>query len=100
MEQMYKHTDTFLTHTWRTDLQERDNHQRVAQVNEHLNKRGFVTWFDSKRMEGSIREKMKEGIDFTSCVIVFVTEAYMQKIDSGDKNDNCLFEYERAMTMK
>ena len=82
MSQSYKHTDLFLTHTWRKDEEQRDNHARVAILNEALSKMGFTTWFDSDKMEGSVREKMREGIEYTDCVIVFVTQEYLKKLDS------------------
>ena len=74
-EKSHKSTNGFLTHTWQDDSRGRPNHARVAVVNDLLNRRGFTTWFDSKKMTGQIREKMKEGVDHTDCVIVFVTAA-------------------------
>ena len=100
MEQKYKWTELFLTHTWRNDSLGRDNHARVSVINDYLNRRGYCTWFDSNRMEGQIRDKMSEGVDFTKCVVVFVTQEYITKIESGDEKDNCFFEYNRAVTQK
>ena len=99
MEQVHKRTDVFLTHTWRTDLEGRDNHARVRIVNEHLNRLGYSSWFDEKCMTGDIKAKMAEGVDFTKCVLVFVTEEYMKKIDSKE-DDNCKFEFDRALAQK
>ena len=94
MEQKYKWTDLFLTHNWGKG---NDNHARVSIINEYLNRMGYSTWFDSQRMEGDIREKMEEGINFTRCVVVFVTAEYIRKLDSGKKSDNCLFEFNKAI---
>ena len=68
-------------------------------INEGLNRLGFCTWFDTQQMTGDIQAKMAEGVDFTRCVIVFVTEEYMKKIDSKDA-DNCKFEFDRGLKQK
>jgi hypothetical protein len=39
-------------------------------------------------MEGCILDKMCEGIDNASCVVVFVTERYLEKVASKDMQDN------------
>jgi hypothetical protein len=47
-------------------------------------------------MKGNVQEQMQRGIDKASCIIVFVTENYMEKVSGkgvkGDM-DNCRFEF-------
>ena len=45
-------TDVFLTHDWGVDKEGRDNHARVAYINDLLKKGGITTWFDSEKMTG------------------------------------------------
>ena len=99
-EKSHKSTNGFLTHNWRKDSKGRDNHERVAVVNDRLNRRGYTTWFDAKKMTGQIRERMAEGVDNTDCVIVFVTAQYMRKLNTRDLADNCYFEYHRAVQQR
>lgn len=95
-----KVTDVFLTHDWGVDELGRDNHARVSQVNVKLKELGLTTWFDSERLSGRILHQMTEGIDNAACVVVFVTERYMHKINNGDGRDNCQFEFEYAFRQK
>ncbi len=89
-------TQTFITHDWSADSLGRSNHERAARLNEALKRAGVVTWFDSDRMTGSIRDKMAEGIANTSSVIVCVTKNYMSKTNGKDLSDNCKFELDYA----
>ena len=77
-----ENTDVFLTHDWGTDENGRDNHQRVAHINDELKNMGYVTWFDADRMTGDILEKMAMGIEHTRAVLVFLTQRYMEKVCS------------------
>ena len=71
-----KQTDVFLTHDWGRELGV-DNHERVGKVNEALQKLGYRTWFDSQKMEGNIKKKMINGIDYARCILVFVTKRFV-----------------------
>lgn len=75
-----KKTDVFLSHAWGKDQTGRDNHQRVKLINTALKERGLVTWFDEEQMAGDINDKMAGGIDNASCVAVFVSSNYMDKV--------------------
>lgn len=88
-----KLTDTFLTHDWGVN---QENHKKVSEINDMLKQRGVVTWFDGEKMHGIIQGSMKEGIDNTMCVVVFITEAYVKKVTYGNDNDNCRMEYRYA----
>ena len=84
--------DVFLTHDWGTDVQGRNNHERVSKVNAALSAAGLVTWFDEERMRGDVVQQMTDGIDRSSVVLVFVTSNYIRKV-AGEgpqgANDNC-----------
>lgn len=88
-----KFTHVFLTHTWRRDEEGRDNHMRVARINEALKKRGIITWFDSDRMSGTIRSTMTKALYSTCCVLIFITREYEKKVNLDDESDNCYFEF-------
>ncbi len=91
-----KQTHVFLTHTWREDEEGRNNHDRVGRVNEALRERGLVTWFDSERMSGTVRQAMTDALDATCCVLIFITKKYEEKVNSADESDNCYFEFNVA----
>jgi len=86
-------TDVFLTHDWGVD---RANHRRVSEINNALKAKGLTTWFDEERMEGDVREKMREGIDNCKCVVVFITKRYLEKVGGNNAGDNCQLEFKYA----
>jgi hypothetical protein len=98
-------TDIFLTHDWGKDELGRDNHSRVAKINAGLRGKGLKTWFDEEEMKGRrVRQQMmSDGIDSARCVIVFVTDRYIDKVAGkgadGDK-DNCLYEFSYSVRTK
>ena len=83
----------FLTHSWVKDAMGRDTHARVSRINDYLKARGMATWFDGDRMEGEIVDQMVKGIDQSAVLVVFVTKAYIEKVGSGNANDNCRKEF-------
>ena len=96
-------TDCFLTHDWGTDEHGRSNHARVSAMNKALQARGLRTWFDEEEMEGRVRQVMSDGIDSTQCVIVFVTERYIDKVAGKGvekSKDNCLYEFSYSVRIK
>jgi hypothetical protein len=91
---LIKKTDCFLSHNWGDN---KSNHNKISIINKALQKRGLITWFDENDMEGNIRYKMAEGIDNTSCVIVFITKQYRDKVNGIDMKDNCKYEFTYAV---
>ena len=89
-----KKTDCFLSHNWGEN---NSNHKKISLINKALQKRGLITWFDENNIEGNIRYKMAEGIDNTSCVIVFITKEYRDKVNGIDMKDNCKYEFTYSM---
>ena len=54
-------------------------------------------------MRGNVQENMLDGIEKTVCVIVFITERYIQKATGRGprkKLDNCFIEFEHATQVK
>lgn len=96
LETLYRSTDVFLTHDWGFDEDGRSTHDRVKRINQQLQSLGIKTWFDEDQLVGNVLAQMSEGIDRTKCVIVFITERYMKKVNSSDGRDNCQFEFEYA----
>ncbi|EQC40267.1 hypothetical protein SDRG_02171 [Saprolegnia diclina VS20] len=90
-------TDVFLTHDWGVDGA---NHRHVSVVNQLLIERGITTWFDEEKMEGNIKMKMITGIENSRCIVVFVTQRYMDKVGGPNGEDNCQLEFNYAARRK
>lgn len=91
--------DVFLSHNWGEDNMGRDNHHRVAKINNALVQLGYETWFDQSDMKGNIKDAMREGILSSQCFIVFLTQNYMKKANGKSekgKKDNCHTEFSTA----
>jgi hypothetical protein len=89
-----------LSHNWARDKLGRDNHQRVSLLNDFMKQRGIVTWFDAEKMEGNTRQTMADAISASRIIIVFVTELYRDKIESGKGTDNCFYEFNYTMSSR
>ena len=68
--------------------------------NDAIKARGVIPWFDEERMSGDTRQKMVDGIENSDTIVVFITEAYRDKVNQGDGRDNCLFEFKYAFEQK
>ncbi|OQR86666.1 hypothetical protein ACHHYP_10328 [Achlya hypogyna] len=79
-------TDVFLTHDWGTDG---SNHRKVSVINGLLRDRG-----------GNIKMKMISGIENARCIVVFVTQRYMEKVGGDNGEDNCQLEFNFAARRK
>ena len=91
------HWTCFMTHNWGIG---NENHLKVKRINDALKTRGVIPWFDEERMSGDTRLKMVEGIENSDVIVVFITEAYRNKINQGDSRDNCRFEFKHAFEQK
>jgi hypothetical protein len=90
----------FLSHAWGNDQMGRDNHARVAEINDRLKCQNIDTWFDSQGdMKDDTVLAMTNGIEACDLVIVFVTRAYIDKCKKKG-NDNCKLELNYAYTHK
>ena len=55
----------FLSHAWAKDKLGRDNHKRVARLNDGLRARKVATWFDAQGdMAGNTLQAMTNGREF------------------------------------
>lgn len=92
-------THVFLTHNWANDNSGRNNHDRVSYINNALKAKGLITWFDSDRLIGEIRQQMTDGIDNTLCMIVFITSCYESKVNGHEQRDHCHYEFNYAVNI-
>jgi hypothetical protein len=92
-----KHWNCFMTHNWGIG---NENHLKVKRINDAIQKQGVITWFDEERMSGETRQQMVEGIENSDIIVVFITDAYRNKINQGDSRDNCRFEFKHAFEQK
>ena len=47
-------------------------------------------------MQDDVVQQMIGGIDDSACIVVFLTKAYIDKVNSGNRADNCLKEFNYA----
>ena len=72
----------------------------MKRINDAIKARGIVPWFDEERMSGETRQKMVDGIESSDVIVVFVTEAYRDKVNIDNGRDNCRFEFKHAFEQK
>ena len=72
----------------------------MKRINDAIKARGVIPWFDEERMSGETRQKMVDGLESSDVIVVFVTEAYRDKVNSSNSRDNCLFEFKHAFEQK
>lgn len=79
----------------------RDTHERVKQVCAGLKSHGWTTWFDEEDMadtSGNIDSSMASGIEDCDAVIVFLTQAYIERVNHASRNprsrSNCKKEWD------
>ena len=94
----------FLTHNWGKDESNRDNHARVVRFKKELEANGITNlWLDEERLQGDIVKQMADGIDQSKLIIVFITKAYISKVNGEGPNgqdDNCSREFRYAINMR
>eukprot|EP00976_Prorocentrum_cordatum_P064647 1177570-Prorocentrum_minimum.AAC.2 len=89
--------DAFFSHNWGNDGK---NHKLVGLVKKMLMEAGLNIWFDEERIRGNVQEQMQQGIDKSASVVVFITQQYIQKVNSDNISDNCQLEYKYAALQK
>ena len=80
----------FLAHNWGASQLV---HQRVKRVANFLRQHNVDVWFDETHMKGNMLEAMTRGIDACDVFVVFVTNEYLQKVESGNAKDNVRREF-------
>ena len=89
-------THAFFTYDWSINEDGSNNHEICKMIAANLKAKGLIIWFDEDEMHGDIRQAVADGIDNTSCVVVFITKRYVEKVGSGNTSDNCCFEFKCA----
>jgi len=70
----------FISHCWDLDLEQRDNHSRVQQINYLLRKNQMITtWFDEHSLRGDITSGICQGIDNCDVFLICLTRKYIEK---------------------
>eukprot|EP00976_Prorocentrum_cordatum_P027190 551909-Prorocentrum_minimum.AAC.1 len=65
-----------------------------------LKEAGLNIWFDEERMRGNVQRQMQQGIDESACFVAFITQKYIEKVNSDNISDNCLLEFNYAALRK
>ncbi|GBG35313.1 Hypothetical Protein FCC1311_115362, partial [Hondaea fermentalgiana] len=89
----------FLSHEWgKKDKGKEDKwvHKLAIELALRLRDHGIETWLDAQQMSGSTDQSMASGIDSSTIFLVLATKGYMDKINKGDRSDNCLKEFQYA----
>lgn len=80
----------FASHDWGRD---QATHAAVKDVVERLRKRSVKVWFDETHMRGNILQAMTRGIDSSDVILVFITQNYIDKVNSDNDSDNVRREF-------
>eukprot|EP00927_Polykrikos_kofoidii_P052827 TRINITY_DN4681_c0_g1_i3.p1 TRINITY_DN4681_c0_g1~~TRINITY_DN4681_c0_g1_i3.p1 ORF type:complete len:745 (+),score=139.11 TRINITY_DN4681_c0_g1_i3:1458-3692(+) len=90
--------DCFLSHTWARDICGRENHKRVLRVAQSLRRSGLEVFFDEWEMHRyrNFDEAMVDGMRHSAVVVIFITKAYIDKIEDGSVGENCVAEFNLA----
>ncbi|GBG35272.1 Hypothetical Protein FCC1311_114952, partial [Hondaea fermentalgiana] len=83
----------FLSHEWGKN---QFVHKMAIELALRLRDHGIDVWLDAEQMSGSTDESMARGIDSSTIFLVLATKGYMDKINKGDRSDNCLKEFQYA----
>lgn len=88
----------FLSHAWATDTHGRNTHERVRQLKDELRRYGYTVFFDEDRifLGSNIDAAISEGIKQADAVIVCLTRAYIDKVNSQKRTDYCSLEFNMA----
>lgn len=88
-----KTTHVFLSHDWGIDG---TNHEFVKQVGEALKKKGLKVWIDddsdelgNRRITTHLDDAISKAIEKTECMLAFITENYINKVNGEDVTDYC-----------
>ncbi|CAK9046854.1 unnamed protein product [Durusdinium trenchii] len=90
--------DCFISHNWGKDTQGRDNHQRVMQIAATLEKHGIQVFLQDREAHrySSTDEAMIDGMRRSAVALIFVTRRYIEKIEEGRVDDDCVAQFNLA----
>jgi len=91
-------TDAYLSYSWG----HRKKHQQlVSRINDILLDRGLRTFFDRESLPINISKQLYTGISNTSCIILFLSQEYVNKISPDPPpsmaDNDCSLEFEFIM---
>ena len=80
----------FNSHNWSNG-----NHARVMQAHRDLSAKGIISWIDEEQLNETdcISDQLYKGINSTAIVVVYITKAYVDKVNGDNMTDNCLLEF-------
>lgn len=90
--------DCFISHNWGKDSQGRDNHKRVMQIAGILEGHGIQVFLPDREAHryNSTDEAMVDGMRRSAVALVFVTRKYIEKIEEGKVDDDCVAQFNLA----
>ena len=76
----------FNSHNWSNG-----NHRFVVNTHEFLRSRGILSWIDEEQLNDvdPILEQLDKGIQSCAIVVVYITQAYVDKVSGENDFDNC-----------
>ena len=83
----------FMSHTWASDEEGRDNHKRIVRIAAQLERLGWKVWIDEKHMHGDIDVCMANGIDNCDAVIFCLSRSYFHRVNETRFLTNCKKEW-------
>jgi hypothetical protein len=85
--------DVFVSYSWGS-MPEQYNRQRVMEMDQYLRACGLVTWVDQDQVQArDIPVAIADGVERSKAFLVVVSQLYIDKVNSGNPNDNCLMEF-------
>lgn len=81
------------------DTHDRSTHERVRQLKLEMQRRGWSVWFDEDQLlvGTNLDASMCAGVRAADTVCVCLTRAYIEKINSQHRTDNCVKEFNLAV---
>jgi len=88
----------FISHNWGEDSSGRDNHQRVLKIAQFLQYHGLKVFLDDWEAHrySSKDEAMIDGMRRSGVVLMFLTQKYIERIEDGKLDDDCVAEFNLA----
>ena len=91
----------FLSHAWQTDARGRSTHAVVRDLRMALGALGRAVWFDEEQLllGDCIDVELCRGIQESDVVVVCITRAYCDKINTQSQRDSCAKEFRLALSL-
>eukprot|EP00931_Biecheleriopsis_adriatica_P046099 TRINITY_DN26454_c0_g1_i1.p1 TRINITY_DN26454_c0_g1~~TRINITY_DN26454_c0_g1_i1.p1 ORF type:complete len:847 (-),score=178.16 TRINITY_DN26454_c0_g1_i1:207-2747(-) len=88
----------FISHNWGKDTRGRDNHLRVLSIARTLQGKGIKVFLEDWEAHryASADEAMVDGMRRSGVALMFVTKNYIEKIEEGKIEDDCVAQFNLA----